>query len=114
MPNPPSNGPLFRLSTRLRLARGASPADGCDRAMPKDTLSITDNRTVKTYEVAITDGAIRAPDLRQIRVDDQDFGLVTYDAGFLNTASCRSSITYIDGDKGILRYRGYPVDELAE
>jgi citrate synthase len=82
--------------------------------MAKDTLSVTDNRTGKTYELAITDGAIRAPDLRQIKVDDEDFGLVTYDPGFLNTASCRSSITYIDGDKGILRYRGYPVDELAE
>jgi len=82
--------------------------------MAKDTLSITDNRTGKTYEVAITDDTIRANDLRQIRVQEGDFGLMTYDAGFLNTASCRSSITYIDGDKGILRYRGYPVDQLAE
>src|SRR6188508_1690158 len=82
--------------------------------MAKDTLSITDNRTGKSYEVAITDGTIRAPDLRQIRVDEADFGLMTYDPGFLNTASCRSSITYIDGDKGILRYRGYPVDQIAE
>jgi citrate synthase len=82
--------------------------------MAKDTLSITDNRTGKSYEVAITDGTIRANDLRQIQVDQSDFGLMTYDAGFLNTASCRSSITYIDGDKGILRYRGYPVDQLAE
>jgi citrate synthase len=82
--------------------------------MAKDTLTITDNRTGKTYEVAVTDDTIRANDLRQIRVDEADFGLMTYDAGFLNTASCRSSITYIDGDKGILRYRGYPVDQLAE
>ncbi len=82
--------------------------------MAKDTLSITDNRTGKTYEVAITDDTIRANDLRQIKVQESDFGLMTYDAGFLNTASCRSSITYIDGDKGILRYRGYPVDQLAE
>ena len=82
--------------------------------MAKDTLSITDNRTGKTYEVAITDDTIRANDLRQIRVQEADFGLMTYDPGFLNTASCRSSITYIDGDKGILRYRGYPVDQLAE
>jgi len=82
--------------------------------MAKDTLSITDNRTGKTYEVAITDDTIRANDLRQIKVQEADFGLMTYDAGFLNTASCRSSITYIDGDKGILRYRGYPVDQLAE
>ncbi len=82
--------------------------------MAKETLSITDNRTGKTYEVAITEGTIRANDLRQIRVDEADFGMMTYDAGFLNTASCRSSITYIDGDAGILRYRGYPVDQLAE
>ena len=82
--------------------------------MAKDTLSITDNRTGKAYEVAITDGTIRASDLRQVRVDEADFGLMTYDPGFMNTSSCRSSITYIDGDKGILRYRGYPVDQLAE
>jgi citrate synthase len=82
--------------------------------MSKPTLTVTDNRTGKSYEIAITDGTIRAPDLRQIRVDEADFGLMTYDPGFLNTASCRSSITYIDGDNGILRYRGYPVDQLAE
>jgi citrate synthase len=82
--------------------------------MAKDTLTITDNRTGKTYEVAITDDTIRANDLKQIRVNDADFGLMGYDPGFLNTASCRSAITYIDGDKGILRYRGYPVDQLAE
>ena len=79
-----------------------------------DTLSITDNRTGKSYEIAITDGTIRAPDLRQIKTGELDFGLMTYDPGFLNTSSCRSSITYIDGDNGILRYRGYPVDQLAE
>ncbi len=82
--------------------------------MPKDTLSITDNRTGKTYEVPITDGTISAMALRQIKVADDDFGMMTHDPGFLNTSSCRSSITYIDGDQGILRYRGYPVDELAE
>jgi len=82
--------------------------------MAKDTLTITDNRNGQTYEVAITDGTIRSPDLKQIRIDDADFGLMGYDPGFLNTASCRSAITYIDGDKGILRYRGYPVDQLAE
>jgi citrate synthase len=82
--------------------------------MAKDTLTITDNRTGKTYEVAITDGTIRATDLKQIGIDQADVGLMGYDPGFLNTASCRSSITYIDGDKGILRYRGYPVDQLAE
>jgi citrate synthase len=82
--------------------------------MAKDTLTITDNRNGKTYEVAITDGTIRSPDLKQIRISDDDFGLMGYDPGFLNTASCRSAITFIDGDKGILRYRGYPVDQLAE
>ena len=79
-----------------------------------DTLTIKDNRTGKTYEVPITDGTIRAMDLRQIRTGDDDFGLMTYDPAFQNTASCRSRITYIDGDKGILLYRGYPIEQLAE
>jgi citrate synthase len=79
-----------------------------------DTLTVTDNRTGKTYELAIDDGTIRAMDLRQIKVNDDDFGLMTYDPAFMNTASCRSAITYIDGDKGILEYRGYPIEQLAE
>jgi len=79
-----------------------------------DTLTITDNRTGKTYDVPITDETIRAMDLRQIKVNDDDFGLMTYDPGFTNTAATRSAITYIDGDKGILRYRGYPIEQLAE
>ncbi len=82
--------------------------------MPNDTLTITDNRTGKTYEVPIADGTIRAIDLRQIKVSADDFGLMTYDPGFLNTASCKSRITFIDGDKGILEYRGYPIAQLAE
>jgi citrate synthase len=82
--------------------------------VPKSTLSITDNRTGRQYEVPVQDGAIRAADLRQLKVVDDDAGLVTYDPGFMNTAACRSSITYIDGDKGILRYRGYPIEQLAE
>ncbi len=82
--------------------------------MPKDTLTITDNRTGATYEVAIAEGAIRAMDLRQIKTGPGDFGLMTYDPAFMNTASCRSAITYIDGDVGILRYRGYPIEQLAE
>ncbi|GIV95729.1 MAG: citrate synthase [Herpetosiphonaceae bacterium] len=82
--------------------------------MASDTLTITDNRTGKTYEIPITDGTIRAIDLRQIKTGPDDFGLMSYDPAFLNTASCRSAITYIDGDKGILRYRGYPVEQLAE
>jgi len=78
------------------------------------TLSVTDNRTGRQYEIPITDGTIRSIDLRQIRVDDDDFGLMTYDPAFMNTASCRSAITFIDGDKGILEYRGYPIEQLAE
>jgi len=79
-----------------------------------DTLTITDNRTGKQYEVPISDGTIRALDLRQIKVDPAEFGLMTYDPAFQNTASCKSRITFIDGDKGILRYRGYPIEQLAE
>ena len=80
----------------------------------QDTLSITDNRTGETYEVPIQDGAIRTMDLRQIKVSDDDFGLLGYDPGYKNTASARSEITYIDGANGILRYRGYPIEQLAE
>ena len=79
-----------------------------------DTLTITDNRTGKQYEVPIEHGAIRAMDLRKIRQSDDDFGLMTYDPAFQNTASCRSRITFIDGDKGILQYRGYPIEQLAD
>jgi len=79
-----------------------------------DTLTITDNRTGQKYEVPITDGTIRAMDLRKIKVAPDDFGMMTYDPAFLNTANCRSAITYIDGDKGILLYRGYPIEQLAE
>ncbi len=82
--------------------------------MHEDTLTITDNRTGKTYSIQIHDGAIRCADLRQIRTGEDDLGLVSYDPGFLNTASCESRITYIDGDKGILNYRGYPIEQLAE
>ena len=82
--------------------------------MAKDTLSITDNRTGRSYEVPIAEDTIRAVDLRQIKVAEDDFGLMTYDPAFMNTAACRSAITYIDGDLGILRYRGYPIEQLAE
>ncbi len=82
--------------------------------MPKDTLSITDNRTGKTYELPVQEGTIRAADLRQIKASPEDFGLMSYDPAYMNTASCRSAISYIDGDKGILRYRGYPIEQLAE
>lgn len=81
---------------------------------PRETLTIVDNRTGKTYEVPIEQGCIPALALRDIRVSRDDFGLMSYDPGFLNTASCKSAITFIDGDKGILRYRGYPIEQLAE
>jgi citrate synthase len=79
-----------------------------------ETLTITDNRTGKQYELPITDGTIRANDLKQIKAGDEDPGLATYDPAFMNTAACRSRITYIDGDQGILLYRGYPIEQLAE
>jgi len=82
--------------------------------MAENTLKITDNRTGQTYSVPIEDGTIRAMNLRQIKTGPEDFGLMTYDPAFMNTASCRSSVTYIDGDRGILRYRGYPIEVLAE
>src|SRR5918993_5257063 len=79
-----------------------------------DTLTITDNRTGKQYEIPIKDGAIKAVDLKQIKAGGDDTGLMTYDPAYMNTAACRSAITYIDGDKGILEYRGYPIEQLAE
>ncbi|HET8649125.1 MAG TPA: citrate synthase [Gemmatimonadales bacterium] len=82
--------------------------------MPNNTVTITDNRTGKQYELPITDGTIRAMDLRQIKTSPDDFGLMTYDPAFMNTAAARSAITFIDGEKGILRYRGYPIEQLAE
>ena len=82
--------------------------------MPQDTLTITDNRTGQSYTLPVENGTIRAMDLRKIKTAPEDFGLMTYDPAFMNTASCRSAITYIDGDRGILRYRGYPIDVLAQ
>jgi citrate synthase len=82
--------------------------------VPDETLTIIDNRTGSEYTLPIADGTIRATDLRQITAEDGDGGLMSYDPAYLNTASCRSAITYIDGDKGILRYRGYPIEQLAE
>ncbi|MEA2169426.1 MAG: citrate synthase, partial [Solirubrobacteraceae bacterium] len=83
-------------------------------ATAKDTLSVTDNRTGKTYELDITDDTIKAMDLRQIKVKDDDFGMMAYDPAFTNTASCRSAITYIDGAAGVLEYRGYTIEDLCE
>jgi citrate synthase len=88
-------------------------SDGAGGAS-SETLTITDNRTGKTYEVPIEDGTIRATELRKIKTDEEDFGVMTYDPAYMNTASCRSAITFIDGDKGILEYRGYPIEQLAE
>jgi citrate synthase len=82
--------------------------------MGANTLTIRDNRTGKEYEIPVEDDTIKAMDLRQIKVADDDFGLMTYDPAFMNTASCKSRITYIDGDKGVLEYRGYPIEQLAE
>src|SRR5258706_2342409 len=79
-----------------------------------DTLTVTDNRTGKSYELPIQDGTVRAMDLRQIKTGPDDFGLMTYDPAFMNTANTHSAITFIDGDKGILLYRGYPIEQLAE
>jgi len=78
------------------------------------TLSVTDNRTGRSYEIEITDGTVRSTDFRQIKVADDDFGLMTYDPAYMNTASCRSEITYLDGENGVLEYRGYPIEQLAE
>src|SRR6266516_3678880 len=84
----------------------ANPSEG--------SLQITDSRTGRSYEIPIVDGAIRATDLRQVKASEADPGILSYDPAFLNTASCRSAVTFIDGEKGILRYRGYPIEELAE
>jgi len=96
------------MTTHTEQAQGESAVAG------EETLTIIDNRTGRTYEVPIEDGTIRATELRKIKVDDTDFGVMTYDPAYMNTASCRSSITYIDGDLGILEYRGYPIEQLAE
>jgi citrate synthase len=89
-------------------------AQGESGVANSETLTIVDNRTGKSYELPIEDGTVRATELRKIKVDEDDFGIMTYDPAFMNTASCRSSVTYIDGDKGILEYRGYPIEQLAE
>jgi citrate synthase len=89
------------------------PKSAAEASPLKDTLTVTDNRTGTSYELPIQDGAIRATDLRKIKAGSEDFGVVSYDPGFMNTAACRSAITYIDGEKGILRYRGYPIEEIA-
>src|SRR6202451_89288 len=89
-----------------------APANGT--AGTSDTLTVTDNRTGRTYELPVTDGTVRAMDLRQIKTAEDDFGLMAYDPPFMTTASCRSAITYIDGEAGILQHRGYPIEQLCE
>jgi citrate synthase len=91
----------------------ATPA-GDGKVSGEESLTVTDNRTGKTYEIPIEDGTIRSIALRDIKVAEDDFGLMTYDPAYLNTASCRSAVTFIDGDEGILEYRGYPIEQLAE
>ena len=83
-------------------------------ASDNNSLSVTDNRTGQTYELPITDGTVRASELRQIKASEDDFGLMSYDPAFVNTAACRSAITYLDGERGVLEYRGYPIEQLAE
>src|SRR5215472_4478717 len=92
----------------------SSAADEGGVATGSDSLTVTDNRTGKTYELEITDGTVRAMDLRQIKVDEDEFGMLAYDPAFTNTASCRSAITFIDGEAGILQHRGYPIEQLCE
>ena len=87
--------------------------DGAGAASAAETLTVVDNRTGKQYEIPIQEGTIRATELRKIKTDEDDFGLMTYDPAYMATASCRSSVTYIDGDRGILEYRGYPIAQLA-
>jgi citrate synthase len=94
--------------TDTQAARGGAARNGAQ------TLSVTDNRTGRSYEIEISDGTVRSTDFRQIKVADDDFGLMTYDPAFMNTASCRSEVTYLDGENGVLEYRGYPIEQLAE
>jgi citrate synthase len=99
------------MSTETQATTGQATADG---ARAQDTLTVTDNRTGRSYELPIVDGTVRGLDLRQVKTSEDDFGLMVYDPGYANVASCRSSITYLDGEKGILQYRGYPIEQLAE
>ncbi|HUH81183.1 MAG TPA: citrate synthase [Solirubrobacteraceae bacterium] len=101
-----STDPSTMQTTTQAGGNGSSPA--------RDTLTVTDNRTGTTYELPVQDGTVRAMDLRQIKAGEDDFGLMAYDPAYTNTASCRSAITYIDGDAGILQHRGYPIEQLCE
>src|ERR1700733_7866866 len=111
---PPVEGPHGNSARRSAMTTQTEQRDGAGAATATETLTVTDNRTGKQYEIPIEDGTIRATELRNIKTHDDDFGLMTYDPAYMATASCRSAITYIDGDKGILEYRGYPIEQLAE
>ena len=99
------------MSTETQTSHAGAERSGRSAA---ETLTVTDNRTGRSYEIPIVDGAVRSLDLRQIRTSEDDFGLLAYDPAFMNTASCRSAITFLDGDAGVLEYRGYPIEQLAE
>jgi len=104
------------MSTSETAAQGQGSAAPSDNGVAgsRETLSVTDNRTGRSYELPVADGTVRAMDLRQIKTDDEDFGLMAYDPAYTNTAACRSSITYIDGEAGVLQHRGYPIEQLCE
>src|SRR5215208_4751398 len=102
------------MATEEKTQQAQQQGDGAVTTAGQDTLSVTDNRTGESYELEVSDGTIRAMDLRQIKVADDDFGLMAYDPAYTNTASCRSAITYIDGEAGILQHRGYSIEQLCE
>jgi citrate synthase len=101
------------MSTQTQAAT-ATPTAGTNGAQRRDTVTVIDNRTGRSYELPVRDGTLRGLDFRQVKTDQDDFGLMVYDPGYANVASCRSAITYLDGDAGVLQYRGYPIQELAE
>jgi citrate synthase len=101
-------------ATPAKASHGSAEGDGGVGAERDGTLTVTDSRTGESYELPISDGTVRALDLRQIKTGEQDFGLMAYDPSYMNTASCRSAITYIDGDAGVLQHRGYPIEQLCE
>ena len=109
-----STGEPQTEETTMAERADAGRENGGGVATARDSLTVTDNRTGETYEVEITDGTVKAMDFRQIKVSEDDFGLMTYDPAFTNTASCRSAITYIDGEAGVLEHRGYPIEQLCE
>src|SRR5919199_2371157 len=108
------DGRNFQPLTGERMGTEEQTIDGGGVATAADSLTITDNRTGRTYEVPVEDGTIRATALRDIKVSEDDFGVMSYDPAFMNTASCRSAITFLDGEAGVLEYRGYPIEQLAE